>query len=459
MMDVMVRRNEDEPSIRPDIDTINDLVEFANSRGDAYAAERYVALGGKRGMTANARTYMLQIDYRVRVGDLDGATVAYNALQGQEVAHGEDVPAINRLLRALCAAKKLPHSTIVTMASDLSERRARLEPATLSALCIMHLRREELFDASDMLQSHAFHYSAAQRAEVLGVLATFCLDRGNSTARAWDAYSILRQVFDETSIELRTRLMLDFFDRRRSDMACHVFGHMRQSFRPEGRPVVSTYVDCLTGIARRADLEGLEMVHNMLKLDSSIEPCTRLSNALMLAYAATDMPQRSLDFWDDVVRSREGPNYASIVIALQACERLPAGDTRARKIWARLRAMDVRVNADVAAAFVGALAGQGLFGEVVKLVDGLERDLAIPVDSLMLAPPCSAEDVVLTMTQSWQLLQRHPGPEHQGPGREVGSRAIFGRVEGAGRAGPSETGGRHDALWHPSGRRTLAHPP
>ncbi|KAI9842777.1 MAG: hypothetical protein M1838_002987 [Thelocarpon superellum] len=379
MMDVMIRRNKDE-AVRPDIETINELIELANSRNDPYAAERYVALGQKRGMIPDARTYILQMDYRIKVGDLDGARVAYDALQGEEVRDGEDLPVINRLIRALCASKRPPHSTITAMVTDLGERRARLDPPTVSALCTMHLQREELYDVHDLLQSHTFHYSIAERASLISVFVDFVLDRQNPNALAWDAYSILRQGFDETSVAQRTQLMKEFFGRRRSDMACHVFGHMRQSFQPDGRPVLATYIECLTGIARAADLEGLEMVHNMLKLDSAIEPTTQLYNVLMLAYTAADMPLRSLEFWEDILRSRQGPSYASIIIALQACEGAPFGERQARAIWQRLMKMpEVTISREVAAAYVGALAGQGELKEVIK---GLEElgEIGIEVD-------------------------------------------------------------------------------
>ncbi|KAI9812615.1 MAG: hypothetical protein M1827_004604 [Pycnora praestabilis] len=384
MMDVMTRRNKDNESVRPDVDTINGLVEFANSKNDPYNAERYVTLGQKWNILPNARTYILQMEYRIRVGDFDGVKVAYTNLQGQEILHNEDLPVINKLVQALCSSKSVDYDGVMAIVEDLNERNARLEPETVSALCRLHLQREEMHEIIDLLQSHTFHYSIHQRAMVRDVFVGFCLDRKVSTARAWDAYMIFRQVFDETPIEIRTRMMREFFQRNRPDMACHVFGHMRQHHRQEWRPTTDTYIQCFEGIAGAADLESLEMVHNMLKLDFTIEPNTRMYNALMLGYTACEMPFRSLQYWEDINNSREGPTYNSIRIAFRACEAAPFGDKQARTIWQLLKRMDIEVTPEVFAAYVGALAGQGLLAEVRELIGGMEKEVGSKPDALTL---------------------------------------------------------------------------
>ncbi|KAI9860600.1 MAG: hypothetical protein M1813_006024 [Trichoglossum hirsutum] len=384
MMKVMVRRNPNDELLRPDIETINGLVELANSRNDPYTAERYIALGQRWNMIPNAETYILQMDYRVKVGDIAGAKATYEMLRAEDVPENEDLPTIFRLLQALCAAKPVNFYSITSIVTDLSERKVRLDPDTVAALCLLHLRRDEPNEVIDLLNSHTFHYNLNQRAHIRDTLLAFCLDRKNSTARAWDAYQIFRQVFDETPLEIRTLMMREFFGRRRSDMACHVFNHMRQHFNPERRPTAETYVECFEGIAGAADLEGLQMIHNMLKLDHEIEPCTRIYNALMLAYTACEMPFRSLEFWDDIANSREGPTYNSIQIVIQACEAAPLGDRQARSIWKKLSNMGVVPTREIYAAYAGALARHGQFEEAKKVIEGMERDTTIEVDSFLL---------------------------------------------------------------------------
>ncbi len=375
MMEVMTRRNQHDESIRPDIETINGLVDLAISRNDPYLAERYLTLGLKLGILPNARTFILQMNYRIDAGDLSGAQAAYEGLLGEEVIEREDLPVINKYIRALCSAKSPNHDRITSIVADLDERKSRLEADTVSALCLMHLQRDDLHEVLDTLQAHNFHYSLDERARIRDAFLAYILDRSNSVNRAWDAYTILRQMFDETDTKMRTQLMNEFFDRKRSDMACHVFGHMRQHIRPEKRPTVDTYIECFEGIARCADMESLDMVHNMMKMDSSVEPSTRLYNALMLAYTACEEPQRALDFWTDITNSREGPSYRSIELVFRACEVKPFGDRPAKEIWHKMRKMDIEVTPEVFAAYAGALAGQGLIDEAQALIEGMEGDV------------------------------------------------------------------------------------
>jgi len=384
MMQVMVRRTEERGhTLHPDMDIINGLVELANSRNDPYTAERYVALGQKLGFQSNARTYLLQLDYRIKVGDLGGARTAYARLQGEEVPNNEDLPLVNRLIVSLCAEKRQDYDVIMGLVEDLSERKARFEPDTVAALSIIHLQRSEMDDMVDLLNTHAFHYGLEKRATISEVLLSHCLDPATPTSRAWDTYNILRQTFTETDIPTRTTLMHNFFTRERSDMATHVFGHMRQQQIKSLRPNVSTYAQCLSGIARAGDGESLATVHNMMKLDSEIEPNTQLYNALMLGYSSCDKVSHALEFWEDIVHSREGPSYASIQIALRSCERAPFGERVARDIWGRLKRFEIEVTREIYAAYVGAFAGHNMFNECVRLIDNAEKEANYKPDALM----------------------------------------------------------------------------
>ena len=380
MMEVMVRRNEDDDSLRPDIETINGLVDIAMSSKDPYLAERYIALGIKHGIHPNSQTYILQMNYRADAGDLTGAQVAYDALQSEEILDDEDLPAINNYIRALCAAKSLNYDRIISITSDLEERHKRLEAPTAAALCMMHLKRNEVDEIEDMLQTHAYHYTIDERASIINNFLSFILDRNNNTVRAWEAYTLMRSLFDETSTAIRTRCMNEFFARKRCDMASHVFGHMRQHTIHSRRPVIETYIQCFLGIAECEDREALDMVHNMLKMDSSIEPNTKLYNSLMLAYTACEDADRALNFWDDITNSTEGPSYRSLEIVFWACGRKPFGDRLAREIWRKIKAMEIEVTRDVFVAYVGALAGQGKFEEARDLVEGMEKDVGLKVD-------------------------------------------------------------------------------
>ena len=383
MMKVMVERSsKNGNNMEPDIDTINSLVRLANDSNDPYTAERYIGLANSWGIQLNAQTYLYQLDYRLKVGDISGALHAYTQLQSHEVLNPDFAPRVNKLVSAVCNSKGINHETIMALVEDMKERGARFEPEAVAALCLIHLKRNELHDVIDLLQTHAFHFERDERALVRDSLVGFALDRANNTAIAWDSYTILRQLFDETDRGLRTKLMNEFFGRNRSDMAIHVFGHMRQSPLDDKRPTSDTYTQCFEGLGKVADRSSLETVHNMLKLDPEVEPDTKLYNALMLAYSACNLPDRSLEFWDSIVYSREGPTYNSICIALRACELMPFGEQRARDIWERLRRFGIDITKEIYAAYVAALAGNGLTQEAMEQLGKMEIDIGSPPDTI-----------------------------------------------------------------------------
>ncbi|KAG0652266.1 complex I intermediate-associated [Hyphodiscus hymeniophilus] len=382
MIDFMIKHNPEDESVRPDAETINGLVELAMSAQDSYLAERYVALGKKYGIQPNAQTFILQLNYRVSAGDLAGAQTAYDALQSEEVENHADLPAINKYIRALCSLKVNHYERAVSICSDLDERNIRLEPDTVSAMCLLHLSRGEMNDVLDMLQTNTFHYTLPERARIIETFVAFCSDRKTNTSDAWEAYNMLRTVFQEMPVNIRTTMMNEFFARKRSDMACHVFGHMRQHDRKEFRPVLQTYIDCFRGIALCKDKECLDMVHNMFKMDSSIEPNTKLYNSLMMAYTACEEGDRALDFWHDITNSREGPSYESLELVFKACQEQSFGDRTAKEVWAKMRRMEIEVTREVFIAYVCALAGQGRMEESKELVETAEKDLGLKPDVL-----------------------------------------------------------------------------
>ena len=384
MMEVMVRRQEErDMTLTLDMNTFNSLIEFANSRNDPYTAERYVALGQKWGFAPNARTYLLQLDYRIKVGDLGGARTAYARLRAEEPEDSEDLPLLNKLIVALCAGGSPNYEVIMSLVEDLVDRRARFEPETVAALSRCHLQRGEMEDLVDLLNTHAFHYGSNQRAMISKVLMSYITDDATPDSRAWDTYNILRQTFSEIDIHTRTSLMQHFFSRERPDMATHVFSHMRRQQLKSLRPTISTYAACLSGIAKAGDLESLQTVHNMVNLDSEIEPNTQLKSALMLAYMGCGEYEAAQEFWDDIVHSTEGPSYASIQIALILCEKLAFGDRVAKDIWGRLKRFEIEVTREIYAAYVGSLAGHNLFGECVQLINDAEKKSGYKPDALL----------------------------------------------------------------------------
>ncbi|KAK2624943.1 hypothetical protein QTJ16_005312 [Diplocarpon rosae] len=382
MIEVMIRRSNPKSPVKPDSKTINGLVELAIAQKDFYIAERYIALGAKFNIQPNAKTYILQMGYRADANDLRGAQAAYDSLKGEEVENDEDLPAINRFLRALCVSKSDHSTRIASILLDLEERDKRLEAATVCALTTLFLQRDETDELIDLLQAQVYHFTLEERASITNTIIVFCTSPATHVVRSWEAYNIMRQIFNEMTTAQRTQMMNEFFSRNRSDMACHVFGHMRQHPILDRRPKLETYVQCFEGIGACVDRESLDMVHNMLKMDSSIEPNTRLYNSLMLAYTACDDADRALNFWDDITNTDEGPSYKSLELVFWACGRKPFGDRKARDIWAKMRRMEIEVTDHVFAAYIGALSGQGKFEEARDMVESSETTLGLKPDVL-----------------------------------------------------------------------------
>ncbi|KAF7190892.1 Complex I intermediate-associated protein 84, mitochondrial [Pseudocercospora fuligena] len=388
MFGVMEKMNEEisdpEQWRLPDVVTINKLVEYATSKSDPYLAERFIALGQSKGIEPDAHTYQLQMEYRLKINDVDGALIAYKNLQSMDISSDKDLPTVNRLIVALCKGKRHDFDTIMNVAMDLSDRRARFEPETVSTLALLHLNRDEIHDVVDLLNTHAYHYSAADRGQIRDAVLAFCLDPSTPTSRSWDAYSVIYKIFEETPREPRTDIMKNFFARERPDMAVNVFQEMRKHSRTDTMPTVDTYVAAFLGSAKLRDLESLEVIHNQLKLDFNIDGNTYLTNALIIAYTACGQPRKAINFWNDIVSSKEGPTFNSIHIALRACEKAPFGDLKAKELWERLRKMNLDLDQSMWASYAAALAGNGDNELAFKTIEEAEASNELEVDAFLL---------------------------------------------------------------------------
>jgi hypothetical protein len=380
MMEVMERTI---PEFKTNPDTINRLLRVAIQKNDAYLAERLIALGKRWNVEANADTLMLQMDYRLSNGDLEGARAAYRQLQGQELDGDDDLPRINKLIQAMASSGKYDFDTIIGIVEELSTRNHRFDPETVAVLSVLHLNRDEYHDVADLLTTHVHQYTAEERAIVRDTFAAFCLDRRNSIARVWDTYMIFQQVFDESDREVRTRIMNEFFTRRRADMAVHVFNHMRKHTRPDTFPTTETYAAALVGIGKLSDMESLTVVHNALKLDMNVEPSTKMNNALMIAYTGCGEPRYAINFWIDIASSKEGPNYNSILALFNACEKAAFGEKRAISVWNQLGELDVVMTRDLVAKYLAALAGNQCFDDAKKIAEECEQRFGFEADATM----------------------------------------------------------------------------
>ena len=415
MLHVLKERSADTSSWKPPISAINALLDLAISNNDPYTAERIAALAQRHRATFNAHTYIHQVRYRLLASDTPGALYSYALLRAQPITDNEDWSVMNLLTQHCTSDPKANPDTISGLAADLSDRALLFPAATVAGLASYHLRRDEYFELVDLLQTYAYQYSTNERIMLRDLLLSVCLDPRSDTARIWDTYMIFHQVFDLESDRLpRQNVMSVMFDRRRPDLATHVFTRMARHSRANTRPDHSTYVAAFIGIAKNEEPEALEVLHNMLKLDTEVEPSTQLRNSLMLAYSACGAHWRALEFWEEIAVSPEGPSYASLRAAFWACERSSWGFRTANTIWERLVASDVAIDVDLAGAYLGALSGNGLTAECFDVVKGLDKviggDLKEEEVASVVAKIFNAARGVVQQQdiEDW-ALERHPG--------------------------------------------------
>ncbi|PNS20686.1 DNA repair protein rhp54 [Sphaceloma murrayae] len=355
-----------------DVQTVNLLIEFALKQKNAYMAEKFFNLGIAKGVQLNARTYIMQVEYRCSVNDVDGALRAYDTMRKETFPkEGEETKAVNRLVRAMCGTRVHDFESIMNVAADLTDAGAPFDAETVSTLAILHLSRGELDDTEDLLNTHAFQYSVAQRQGVLQSLIDFCLDPVNSSELVWGTYQLVQKTFDDMNRDQRTKLMQEMMRRGLGHLAVQIFEHMRLHTREDTLPLMETYIECLHGITRLNDRDSFNALYNLLKLDTSIEPNTALHNALMQACIACGEASQALSFWNRIIASSEGPDMVSINLVLLACQDAPSGDELAVEIHSRLEVSGFEMHPGYYAWLLAAIGAHGRTGETINVMERL----------------------------------------------------------------------------------------
>ncbi|KAI1009190.1 hypothetical protein LB504_003323 [Fusarium proliferatum] len=354
-----------QEAIKTTTATINSLLRAALGMNDSLLAEEILSLATDKGLPLDGESHLILMEMRLHAGYLPGVHAAYKKVTHHEPWHVQpDLwwdfgRLVNEYMMTLTTQSTPNFKIIGEIIEMCEENQVLLEPETVASLCIRFLENEQHYEVMDILSVHSFQFSAAEREVIQDAFTQFCVNRETSTSRAWNGYQILRQFFQDLSFEHRVQLMEAFFERKRPDMASHVFGHMRQHRNSDYHPKRETYVSCFEGLSRCPDEEPLDIVHNMLKMDTTVEPNTQLYTSLLLAHAACGKTTQAMDFWQAITASQEGPSYASLEAVFWALERTPNGASHAHIIWKRIKSMDVDVPPAVYNAYVGAVAGSG----------------------------------------------------------------------------------------------------
>lgn len=351
-----------EPIIRHSItiSCVNDLMEYANSISDPTLAFEFMDLASLWDLTTNSRTRVLHLEALVQAGDLNGVLRSLEDMEDLKAMGPDILPFVNRLITILCSSGRddVVFDRISSILEPLLESDVRLEAATLTALTRMLLDRLDLEAVSELLRPRLGSFDDYERYMIRTAFTDFIKDPNQESDPAWEAYMLLQLAFPETSRDVRTRIMSYFFQRDRSDLAFLVFGHMRQAENFAHRPNTKTYARCFRGIAYTRDAKNLELVHNMLKLDTEVDLNTRLLNSLMLAYAECEKPEKAMQVFRDILQSEEGPTSNTVHFFFKICEKHHNGTHEAMKMIEKLKVLDIDLDRRLYTAYVEALAAQ-----------------------------------------------------------------------------------------------------
>ncbi|KAL2833244.1 hypothetical protein BDW59DRAFT_77273 [Aspergillus cavernicola] len=356
------------------ISYVNDLIAYANSINNPTLAAAFTALAPRWGLAPDSQTRLLYLESRIQAGDVGGSLAFLEGLDEMDMTASKNLPLMNKLITMLCFSGQ-DDATVAHVSSFLDplfENNVRLESDTITALTHMLAYRHDWEGVSELLRPRLGSYELEEKIKVRDVLTKFILDLEQESDQAWEAYGLLRLAFPETGVNMRTKIMTSFFKRGRGDLAYLVFGHMRQANDFAHRPKLETYTQCFQGFAMAPDLTRLELVHNMLKLDTEVDLNTRLLDWLMLAYTECDAPNRSMEIFRTVLQGEEGPSRRTISFFFKMCMKHSLGSFEAIKMMEKMKLLEVAVDRHLYMGYVEALAAHCEFDLAAQALDALK---------------------------------------------------------------------------------------
>ncbi|KAJ5585377.1 uncharacterized protein N7459_005177 [Penicillium hispanicum] len=369
------------------ITDLNSLLQYANSIQNPHLNAELAQLANEWNLVPNEQTHLLLLESFIQAGDVGKTLKMLEEHVDPNSLMGENLPLANNLIIMLCASeqKDALFQQISTLLDPLFHDNVHLEPRTIAALSNMLLYRHDFAAVSDLLRPRLGRYDDEGKALIRDALSGFILDLSQKDSEAWEVYELFRLAFPETGVAMRTEIMCAFFERKRSNLAVLVFGHMRQADDRRRRPKPDTYARCLQGLARSADATNLELVHNMLKIDVEVNLTTRILNGLMMAYAACDMPDKSMEIFREILQSKEGPSEKTIAIYFKLCENHHNGTQEAIKMLTKVKKLGIALDRRVYTAYIQALGAQCDFDLAVEAIDKMQAEIGVPPTSNTIA--------------------------------------------------------------------------
>jgi hypothetical protein len=362
---------------------LNSLIQYANASQNPGLAPSFVRLAEQWGLVPDQQTHLLQLESYVQAGAVEQTLEMLERRVDLSLLPSENLPLCNKLIAMLCSSEQRDalFQRISSLLDPLFQDSVRLEPTTVAALTRMLLYRHDWEAISELLRPRLGTYDDEGKSFVQKAITDFILDRSQKDQEVWDVYELFKLAFPQTGVSIRTEIMCSFFERKRSDLAVLVFGHMRQAEDPRRRPKPDTYARCFQGIARNSDATNLELVHNMLKLDLEVNLNTRIQNGLMLAYAACEMPEKSMEIFRQILQSDDGPSHKTIRIFFRVCEKHHNGAQEAIKMLKKIKKVGVEVDRPLYTAYIEAVAAQCEFDLAAAAIDNMEAEIGVPPTS------------------------------------------------------------------------------
>lgn len=358
---------------------VNSLLRYANSQKDPILANSFASLIDRWSLVPDEETHLLQLDSMIQAADVEGSLYLLEKQMDPTLLSRADPSIANRLITMLCLSEKREElfQKISSLLDPLFQDGVYLEASTVAALTSMLLYRHDNEAVSQLLRPRLATFDSQGKTLIRDAVTGFILDPKETDEDVWEVYELFKLAFPDAGVGVRTELMSAFFERKRSDLAVLVFGHMRQADDLSRRPKPDTYARCFQGIARNADATNLELVHNMLKLDLEVELNTRILNGLMLAYAACEMADKSMSIFRQILQSDEGPSTKTIALFFKVCEKHHNGVHEATKMMSKVKKLEIEVDRRLYSSYIEALAAQCEFDRATEAIKNMESEIGV----------------------------------------------------------------------------------
>ncbi|KAJ5142107.1 hypothetical protein N7526_003102 [Penicillium atrosanguineum] len=317
---------------------VNSLIQYANVSRNHELAPGFVRLVEQWGLVPDQETHLLRLESYIQAGAVEQTLEILEQQIDLSLLPTENLPLCNKLIAMLCLSEQRDalFGRISSLLDPLFQENVRLEPTTVAALTRMLLYRYDWEAISELLRPRLGTYDDEGKGVVRNVITDFILDLGQKDQDAED---------------------------------------------PRRRPKPDTYARCFQGIARNSDKTNLELVHNMLKLDLEVNLTTRIQNGLMLAYAACEMPEKSMEIFRQILGSDEGPSNKTIGIFFKVCEKHHNGAQEALKMLKKVKKVGIEIDRRLYTGYIEAVAAQCEFDVATTAIDSMQAEIGVPPTS------------------------------------------------------------------------------